>query len=551
MKAKGLSILIPARNEMFLNQTIQNILSNVRGDTEVIAVLDGAWADPPIPDDPRVHLIYHSESIGQRAATNEAARFSSAEFIMKCDAHCAFDEGFDVKLMADCEKDWTVIPRMYNLHAFDWQCNGCGHRTYQGPKPTVCEKCRTNPGFEMKIVWQPRWSRGTDFARFDNTLHFQYWGAFKKRPEAQGEIADVMCCVGACWFMRRKRYWEIDGMDELHGSWGQMGVELACKSWLSGGRQVVNKKTWFAHMFRTQQGFSFPYPQSGRQVENARKYSRDLWLNDKWPKQVHKFQWLIDKFSPIPDWPESVNKAPSVKKATPHVGMVYYTHHKGPEEVLTAARRRLLALCNGHDLVSVSLKKPLEGFGRNIVLNEEPGHLAMFKQILAGLEATDADIVFLVEHDVLYHPSHFEFRPPSREVYFYNEHTYKVDASTGQAVFYYCKQTSGLCAYRELLLEHYQKRVIRVEKDGFSRHMGYEPGCHRYPRGVDSYRAEAWMSRFPNVDVRHDKNFTLTRWDPSKFRNKDACLGWKLVDEIPGWGITKNRFQEFLKENVK
>ena len=35
--------------------------------------------------------------------------------MMKLDAHCAVDEGFDVKLMADCEPDWTVVPRMFNL----------------------------------------------------------------------------------------------------------------------------------------------------------------------------------------------------------------------------------------------------------------------------------------------------------------------------------------------------------------------------------------------------------------------------------------------------
>ena len=115
-----LSILIPARNEMFLDKTIQDILDNMVGDTEIIAILDGAWADPPIPDNSRVHLVYHPVSIGQRAATNEAARISTAKYIMKCDAHCAFDEGFDYKLMMDCEPDWTVIPRMYNLHAFDW-----------------------------------------------------------------------------------------------------------------------------------------------------------------------------------------------------------------------------------------------------------------------------------------------------------------------------------------------------------------------------------------------------------------------------------------------
>lgn len=102
--------------------------------------------------------------------------------------------------------------------------------------------------------------------------------------------------------MDRKRYWEIGGMDERHGSWGQMGVEIACKNWLSGGRQVVNKKTWFAHMFRTQTGFGFPYPNPG--VSKARKHSRDMWFGNKWPMQKHKLSWLLEKFWPIPGWEE-------------------------------------------------------------------------------------------------------------------------------------------------------------------------------------------------------------------------------------------------------
>ena len=264
-----LSILIPARNEMFLRQTIENILANIEADTEIIAVLDGQWADPPIADHERVTLVYHPESIGQRAATNEAARMAAGKYVMKVDAHCAFDKGFDAKLIAVCEPDMTVIPRMYNLHAFDWMCPACGYRSYQGPKPGACG-CGSE--MVMDIIWQPRKNTSSDFARFDRSLHFQYWREYRKRPEAKGDIADVMCCVGAAWMMERERYWQLGGMDENHGSWGQMGVELACKSWLSGGRQVVYKNTWFAHMFRTQPGFGFPYPNPG--VSKARDYSR-------------------------------------------------------------------------------------------------------------------------------------------------------------------------------------------------------------------------------------------------------------------------------------
>jgi hypothetical protein len=193
---------------------------------------------------------------------------------------------------------------MYNLHAFDWECKSCHGRTYQGPMPESCLTCG-NTTFEQTLVWRPRMSRRTDFARFDRDLHFQYWRDYERRPEAKGEIADVMCCVGAAWMMERSRFWELGGLDETHGSWGQMGVELACKSWLSGGRQVVNKSTWFAHLFRTNgNGFSFPYPMSFEQQERARDYSRELWMNNKWDGAVHPFRWLIDHFAPVPEWSE-------------------------------------------------------------------------------------------------------------------------------------------------------------------------------------------------------------------------------------------------------
>lgn len=531
---------------MFLQRTIEDILQNMRGDTEVIAVLDGQWAVPgfELVQDPKVKVIYNSKSLGQRGATNQAARLSRAKFVMKLDAHCALDEGFDVKLMADCERDWTVIPRMYNLHAFDWECISCLHRTYQGPTPLKCAKCHSTLPQRRQMVWKPRKHRMTEFWRFDRDLHFQYWGAYKERPEAQGDIVDVMSSLGACFFMHRDRFWELGGLDEKHGSWGQFGVEIACKSMLSGGRHVVNKKTWFSHMFRTQGGdFGFPYTNPGSAVDRARKYSQDLWKNNKWPGAKLPFEYIIKKFAPVPGWEDVADGKPLTK------GVVFYTDSRLDESVAQPVRQRLVHSLNGHKLVSVSLK-PLD-FGLNFTLPLERSTLTMFRQILTGLEALETDVVFFCEHDVLYHPSHFEFVPPTKTAYYYNENTYKVDAKTGQAVFYYTKQTSGLCADRQLLIEHYRARIAKCESEGFTRAMGFEPGCHRPPRGVDNFPAVRWMSPFPNVDIRHGKNLTESRWKQEEFRNPQACLGWKLVDEIPGWGVTKGRFQAFLAENVK
>jgi hypothetical protein len=104
--------------------------------------------------------------------------------------------------------------------------------------------------------------------------------------------------------MRKARFWQLGGCDETHGGWGQQGIEVACKAWLSGGRLVVNKKTWFAHWFRGGSGPGFPYHLSGKAVDRARAYSKDLWLNDRWPQATRKFQWLVDKFHP-PGWEQT------------------------------------------------------------------------------------------------------------------------------------------------------------------------------------------------------------------------------------------------------
>jgi glycosyltransferase involved in cell wall biosynthesis len=185
-----LSVCIPARNEMFLAKTVETILANIKDDTEIIAVCDGSWPDPCLMDNDRLTVLKFTVPIGQRAAMNQAARVSRAKYIMKLDGHSSVDEGFDTKLMAPYENktlDWdvTTIPRMYNLHAFDWECQDCHWAQYQGPKPTECGTCKS-PKIERNVKWQPRMSRRTDFARFDSTMHFQYWKKYYERSSCDG-----------------------------------------------------------------------------------------------------------------------------------------------------------------------------------------------------------------------------------------------------------------------------------------------------------------------------------------------------------------------------
>lgn len=319
---RDLSIIIPARNEEFINLTVENILKKRKADTEVIVIFDGLWPAVPLKQDDRVNVIYHPKSVGQRAAINDGVRMSRAKYIMKLDAHCTLDIGFDEKLIAGAKelgREVTQVPKQFNLHAFDWICED-DHRRYQGPSGPCsnCLNCKrvinrndeTSGRCECEhpkacgkptkkdIMFKPRWNRVTTRWRFDRKLHFQYWGT-----KETGPYIETMSLLGACWFLDREWYWELGGSDEEHGSWGQQGTEIACKSWLSGGKVITNTNTWFSHLFRTQGGdFGFPYKQSNRQVDHARKYSQDLWIKGKWPGQKRPLLWLLKHFWPVPDW---------------------------------------------------------------------------------------------------------------------------------------------------------------------------------------------------------------------------------------------------------
>jgi hypothetical protein len=380
--------------------------------------------------------------------------------------------------------------------------------------------------------------------------------AFKKRPEAKADLAPTLGNLGACFFMHRKRFFDLGGMDEAHGGWGQFGTEISCKSWLSGGRQLTNKKTWFSHMFRTGNGFGFPYPISGKQTRTARKYSQDLWLNDKWEGARHDLKWLIKKFHPVPEWEDYIkgggaDRGVQTKKVKTTgletKGGVYYTDNRCEDRILKTCQKQL-SIFKG-PIVSVS-HLPMD-FGQNVTINLESGILTMFKQILLGLETIKADVIYLMEHDILYHPSHFDFMPIERDVFYYNQNVWKLNTKDGQALFYYAKQTSQVCGYRDLFIEHYKNRVKKVEQEGFRRSMGFEPGTHKPPRGFDHFKSDVYMSKYPNIDIRHSTNLTANRFKRSQFRNQKFTEGWTLSDKIPRWGKTKNRFDEFLKDIYK
>jgi len=540
----SLAILIPARNEEFLARTIQDLVDNTSEQTEILIGLDGKWAEPGVIDHPRVTIVYYPESIGQRAMTRRLARITNAKYIAKTDAHCAFDKDFDVKMLEAFKEtgdDVTMVPIMRNLHVFDWVCKTCGMRSYQGPEPIECrnEECSNDPQkFEKDIVWIPKTSPQSTAYRFNKELRFKYFPELRRRQT--GDLVETMSLQGSFFMMTKERYFDLDIDDESLGSWGMQGSSVALKTWLSGGRVICNTRTWYAHLFRTQHGFSFPYPQDGKGQARAIKTVQDVFMNNKWEKQTRPLSWLLEKFwEPLKEvgdkesqWEatdlEALKKV-SLQKSlqtfvnsenTPSKGILFYTTNRLPIKFAKKVQNSLKAI--GLPIASVSLK-PMN-FGNNIHVPLQPSKWAYFTQILIGLESMKEDIIFFAEEDVLYSKEHFDFTPQEKDTFYYDLNWWKV-WSDGLAARWDARQVSMLCAYRKPLIDFYRDKIKEIEKNGFNR--SYEP----FGKCVD------WKSERSSIDVRHKGNLTRSHRKPEDFRDKSSCINWEQggFSEIPGW----------------
>jgi glycosyltransferase involved in cell wall biosynthesis len=275
------SIIVPSRNEIFLPNTINDIFAKARGDIEVIVILDGYWPNPPLPEIKNLHIIHRGEPLGMRPAINSAANIATGKYLMKCDAHCLFDEGFDLKLQANCGKDWLVVPTRYSLDSDLWERakidRPINYHYFTFPyTPTV----------------------------YGLGLQARHYGNDYNIPRSKIMIDDLMTFQGSCWFMQKDYFYKIIyPMDHHNYYFYQEAQELGMKVWLSGGRVVINKNTWYAHLYKGKK-FGRGYYLSKRRKQQSERYSADFWINNKWDKRIHDFNWFIEKFWPLPGWPE-------------------------------------------------------------------------------------------------------------------------------------------------------------------------------------------------------------------------------------------------------
>lgn len=183
-----LSILIPSKNEPYLEKTIEDLKSKITDDTEIL------WRE--------------DYGIGQRALTNELAREAKGEYLMKVDAHVSFSKGFDTALLSEIDNKTILAPLLLVLDPITWSVNG--------------KKQMAQFIFKNNFVMQ----------------------------HADGEVGETMCLQGSAWMISKENYFKWNVCDETLGSWGGQAVELGIAAHLNGGVCKTTDSAYYGHVFR-------------------------------------------------------------------------------------------------------------------------------------------------------------------------------------------------------------------------------------------------------------------------------------------------------------
>jgi len=281
------SVVIPSRSERFLAPTVEDVLGKSAGPVEVIVVLDGYWPDPPLRDDKRLVILHRGAPQGMRPGINAAVAVAQGDYLMKLDAHCMVDEGFDEKLQVECADDWIVVPRRHRLDAENWCLQDVG-------KPPIDAHYLSYP-----------------FERDNDTscgLHGTVWTQ-RARERSEVLLDDEMSSQGSCWFMSRTHWDRLGEMEiDRYGNFIQEFQELGLKTWLGGGAVKTNKRTWYAHLHKGAK-HGRGYSLSGSRHREGAAFATRYWMCDEWPERKHDLRWLVEKFAPVPGWPKDLGAA--------------------------------------------------------------------------------------------------------------------------------------------------------------------------------------------------------------------------------------------------
>lgn len=253
-----ISVIIPARQEPYINKTIESLYDNASGEIEVIVILDGENADI----DSRAKVILHPAPLGRRVCMNEGAAISRGEYLLHIDAHCSMTPEWDKRLQEVCADNTLVVSVIAAMNEETWQIKPRHYYT---------------------------------FVSLDKNLVEHWWGEYKELSDCT-VTEETMALTGCGWMIRKDYYQSLGGCDESLGQLGHLGPEWALQVWCNSGKLLLRTDVFCGHVFACNSKKIQPY--------NPQKISDADFRDRMYAKYGDKIEWLRKKFNP-PQWDET------------------------------------------------------------------------------------------------------------------------------------------------------------------------------------------------------------------------------------------------------
>lgn len=199
--------------------------------------------------------------------------------------------------------------------------------------------------------------------------------------------------------------------------------------------------------------------------------------------------------------------------------IIYYTHNDLKPSIFSACFNQLIKAAKDHQLIIVS-SRPISGApgdATQILWSyKEPGLRDCYEKIILGLAHAEHQMVYLVEHDVLYPCGYFDQAPaPDQSVFWFNMHVFRLN---WRGFFLWGSQLTSNCVARvDLLRKCYDERMGWLMAG--ERIVWDEPGRMGEVCPMANYGTIK-----PTIDIRHGTNLTGMREADGEY-----------LDEITGW----------------
>lgn len=223
------------------------------------------------------------------------------------------------------------------------------------------------------------------------------------------------------------------------------------------------------------------------------------------------------------------------------IGILYYTANVSDRAFYDRVRSQILWAAQGIPIISVS-QKPMD-FGENICVGDiGVSHLNIYRQMLIGAKAADADYLFICEDDTLYAPSHFISQLPPKDTFAYNVNRWRMYTWTDPPLFSYTARPVGsqMIAPRRQLVDCLEERFEKFKNESDIPHLKYfcEPGRRDRELGTTPQKMVKFKSAgAPNVVFTTKESLGFQHLKRKKGHGAVKCT------ELPYWGTA----QEVLK----